>query len=232
MSDSVLKEKLQFFWPAVILIVLLLANLIMFYLRQGENLDKTIEFLLNFTPTNIRDYILGYGIYAPAVVILLLIAQSLIAPIPGQLIVVAAGMIYGPIFGTIIVFIGTLIGSALCFKISEHFGRPILEKMLSKKDLEDIDSFVQGKKGFLTFLVIRLNPVMAFDIISYGAGLTKMSFKNYMIISAIALAIGTPIYTTLGSQLIEGNLVILFLISAILIGLIIGIPILKERIKD
>lgn len=232
MSDTDIRKYFRISWPALILIILISANLILFYLSQGENLERTIKFLENFTPTTIQEYLAGYGIYAPAVLMLLLIGQSLAAPIPGHFLIIAAGVIYGPVIGGAITIVCSLIGAALCFKISQHFGRPILERLLPKEDIKAIDTFVQGEKGFLTFLLIRLNPIMAFDVISYGAGLTKMDFKKYMFISGVAIVIGNVLYTTIGYEIIRGNVFTLFILSVVLIGLLLGIPIIHTQLES
>jgi uncharacterized membrane protein YdjX (TVP38/TMEM64 family) len=225
------KEELLFSWPAIILVVLLFLNFALLYLNQGNNLSNTIRFLLNFTPTNIKNYILSFGVFAPIVIILLIIAQSLIAPIPGHFILIASGMIYGPLVGGLIVMTGTLIGAILCFKISEHFGRPILERIMDRKSLDAIDNFMREKKGFITFLLIRLNPVISFDMISYGAGLTKMNFVKYLIATVISVVIGSFIYTTIGYEILKVQLIPIFILSILLIALMIGIPVLKEKMK-
>jgi uncharacterized membrane protein YdjX (TVP38/TMEM64 family) len=224
-----IKEKFAFLWPGIALLTLLILNLSLFYLNHGSNLEKTIAFLMNFTPTAVRDYVLGYGMFAPAVLIMLIVLQGLIAPIPGQIMTMAAGLLYGPFWGTCLTLLGNMISAALCFKISEHFGRPLVERFVPSRDIEAVDAFVRGKKGFITLILIRLNPVIGFDAISYVVGITKMDFKKYLLATFIGMTPGTIIVSIIGYELLNGNLLVMFLLSFLLVALYIGIPIVFGR---
>ena len=74
----------------------------------------------------------SWGIFAPLLYILLQIAQTVAAPIPGQLVGSVGGFLFGP-WGTLWTLIGSLIGCWIVFKLARRFGRPLLEKILRSK---------------------------------------------------------------------------------------------------
>ena len=108
---------------SLVLILFLLFLLIKPFLYLFGDLDKLKVFILDF------------GVFAPLVLIFLQILQVLVAPIPGQLMGLASGFIFGPFLGTVYTMLGTVIGSYIAFKLSRKLGRPFVERMINKKVL-------------------------------------------------------------------------------------------------
>ena len=70
-------------------------------------------------------------------------------------------------------------GAAVCFFIARILGRDVAEKLTSKAGMQQIDTFFE-KYGKNTVLICRLLPFVSFDIVSYAAGLTSMSFISFL----------------------------------------------------
>lgn len=119
--------------------------------------------------------------YGPPGLLIVMIIQTIIAPISSEAMVVSAAAIGIPILKVIIFAgIGTIIGAILAFWIARKGGRPVLEKIVGDDWIENLDKWINknGKKGIF---ITRIIPIIPFDLISYISGITSLSFKDYMI---------------------------------------------------
>lgn len=123
----------------------------------------------------------SWGIFAPFVYIILQIIQTVVAPIPGQIVGGIGGFIFGP-WGILWTTIGTLIGCYIVFRIARRFGRPLIEKLFKKSVLDKFDFILGSKSTSLILFLIFLLPGFPDDMICYLAGLTKLPIRQLMII--------------------------------------------------
>ena len=113
-------------------------------------------------------------------------------------------------------------GAAVCFFVARILGRDVAEKLTSKAGLEQIDVFFE-KYGKNTILICRLLPFVSFDIVSYAAGLTSMSFWSFFVATGIGQLPATIIYSYVGGMLTGGakvmvmGLLLLFALSALIV---------------
>ena len=113
-------------------------------------------------------------------------------------------------------------GATVCFFIARILGRDVVEKITSKAGLKQIDVFFE-KHGRLSILIARLIPFISFDIVSYAAGLTSMSFWSFFVATGIGQLPATIIYSyvggmlTGGAQMLVTALMILFALSALIV---------------
>ncbi|WP_251859619.1 TVP38/TMEM64 family protein [Clostridium sp. Marseille-Q2269] len=187
------------------------------------NVNQAVFILKNVDVDLVRGYILGYGIWAPIVSFLLMVLQSIVAPLPAFIITFANAGIFGWVKGAILSWASAMVGAALCFYIAKFLGRDVVEKLTSKTALKKIDGFFD-KYGKYAVLIARLLPFISFDIVSYAAGLTSMGFLEFFIATGIGQLPATIIYSYIGSMLTGTaktfvmGLLILFALTA-LIGL-------------
>jgi len=102
-----------------------------------------------------------------------------------------------------------MVGAVLCFYIARLLGRDVVEKLTSKFALKSIDDFFV-KHGKYAILIARLLPFISFDIVSYAAGLTSMSFWSFFIATGIGQLPATIIYSYVGSMLVGGAKMVVF----------------------
>lgn len=171
--------------------------------------------------TVVRDFVASYGVYAALISFLLMIFQSIAAPLPAFLITFANANLFGWWKGAILSWSSAMAGAALCFYIAKILGRDVAEKLTSKAGLEQIDTFFE-RYGKNTILICRLLPFVSFDIVSYAAGLTSMSFASFFIATGIGQLPATIVYSYVGGMLTGGAklfvsaLMILFALSALI----------------
>ncbi len=162
-----------------------------------------VFYLSSLDLESIKQYILSFGIWAPIISFLLMLLQSVAAPLPAFLITFANAALFGWVWGAILSWSSAMAGAALCFFIAKFLGRDVVEKLTSKMAISSIDEFFD-KYGKYTILVCRLLPFMSFDIVSYAAGLTSMKFMPFFIATGIGQLPATIVYSYVGGMLTGG----------------------------
>ena len=203
-----------------ILVVLLAFALYYFVPVIKINVNNAFFILSNVDVNLVRGYILGFGIWAPVASFLLMVFQSLIAPLPAFIITFANAALFGWVKGAILSWSSAMAGAALCFFIARFLGRDVVEKLISRTALERVDTFFE-RYGKYAVLIARLLPFVSFDIVSYAAGLTAMGFWPFFIATGIGQLPATIIYSYIGGMLTGTaktfvmGLLILFALSAL-----------------
>ena len=178
-------------------------------------------------PQAMREYIAAYGPLAPAVSALLMILQSVAAPLPAFLITFANGLLFGVWWGAALSWSSAMLGAALCFFIAQYFGRPAVVKLTSEFALDASDRFFE-RYGKHAVLIARLVPIISFDVISYGSGLTGMRFLGFWLATGIGQLPATILYSYLGDEA-TGTIKILFWAFGVVIAISIMAVLIKRR---
>lgn len=169
----------------------------------------------------VKEYILSFGIWAPIVSFLLMIFQSVAAPLPAFLITFANAGLFGWLKGALLSWSSAMAGAALCFYIARIYGRNTAEKLTSKFALEEIDKFFD-RYGDYAILIARLLPFISFDVVSYAAGLTAIGFWPFFWATGVGQLPATLVYSYVGGMLTGGvkkfvfGLLILFSLSILI----------------
>jgi uncharacterized membrane protein YdjX (TVP38/TMEM64 family) len=161
---------------------------------------------------------------------MLMIFQSIVAPLPAFVLTFANAGLFGWIKGAIISWSSAMAGAVVSFHISRYFGREVVEKLTSKTALESVDGFFE-KYGKYTILVTRLLPFVSFDLVSYAAGLTGMSFWSFFWATGIGQIPATIVYSYVGGMLVGGVKMMVFGLS-ILFALSIIIYMAKKMMDE
>lgn len=181
---------------------IILACILTYFLIQPVNaaINKAFYILKMMDIEAIKEYLLSFGIWAPVVSFLLMVFQSVIAPLPAFLITFANAGLFGWIKGALLSWSSAMAGATLCFFIAKFLGRNTVEKLTSKSAIKKTDVFFD-KYGKYTVLIARLLPFISFDIISYAAGLTSMGFWSFFIATGIGQLPATLVYSYIGGML-------------------------------
>ena len=161
------------------------------------------SYLVKLDMEGLKEYILSFGIWGPIVSFLLMVLQSVAAPLPAFVITFANAALFGWVYGAILSWSSAMAGAAVCFYIAKFLGRNTVENLTSKFALDDVDKFFV-KYGKHTILIARLLPFMSFDLVSYAAGLTSMSFTSFFIATGIGQLPATIVYSYVGGMLTGG----------------------------
>lgn len=175
-------------------------------------------------------YLRSYGKQAAVVSFILMVLQSIAAPIPAFLITLSNAAIFGWVKGAMLSWSSAMAGAALCFFLARALGRDAVERLTSKGAMESVDVFFE-RYGKYAILICRLLPFVSFDFVSYGAGLTNMGFWPFFIATGIGQLPATIVYSYVGGTL-TGGAQKLFLGLLTLFALSIMIGIAKKVYND
>jgi uncharacterized membrane protein YdjX (TVP38/TMEM64 family) len=144
----------------------------------------------------LRGNIRGFGIWAPLVFIILYALGTIF--IPSTPFMLVAGILFGLKYGLIYTLISGFISSVLLFSFSRKLGKPWVESIVRKKDLGFIEKYNKrlGSGGVIDLIVLRMMPIMPFNILNIIMGISKISLRNYIIGTMIGLfpSVGITVY--------------------------------------
>ena len=165
-------------WQTLLLAVAVIAAFVGLYL----GVRRYAPFV--FDAQALRTWIAGFGIFAPLVFIVLQATQVVVAPIPGQVVALVAGYLFGPVYGTIYSLTGVLIGSAVAFSLAKRYGRSFVERVIADEVIDRFDAFVErvGVPGLFAFVII---PGLPDDAICFLSGLTTWRLRTFIAVIAV-----------------------------------------------
>lgn len=167
--------------------VLLAAALVAFhYLPVKEEVPRFLEWVHGLGP-------------AGGVVLGLAYAVGTILFLPGSLLTMAAGFLYGPLWGTVIASPASVLGATGAFLLGRTTARGWIRKRMETS--ARFKALQEGitRDGLKMLVLIRLSPIFPFNIVNYAFGLTKIRLRDFVLGSWIAMLPSTLLYVYLGS---------------------------------
>ncbi|MFZ5597772.1 MAG: TVP38/TMEM64 family protein [Bacillota bacterium] len=147
----------------------------------------------------IADWMTSFGAWAVLISIVVMIIQAIATPVPLFLVAGANGFIFGIVWGILITLTGAMIGSTAAFFMARFLAREYFTKRFSKY-IPQVEE-MSRKNGARFVFLARLVPVIPSSIISYAAGLSKVSFRWFFVASVFGKLPEIIIYTALGHSL-------------------------------
>jgi uncharacterized membrane protein YdjX (TVP38/TMEM64 family) len=142
------------------------------------------------------EWVDGLGFWGPVVFIAGYVVTT-IAFVPGALMSLAAGAIFGLLRGSVYVLTGATLGSAAAFLIARYLAREaVAARIGGNARFAAIDRAV-GARGLRIVLLMRLSPVFPYNLLNYSLGLTTVRFSDY-VLASIGMLPGTVLYTYYG----------------------------------
>lgn len=184
----------------------------------------------NTSPEAIRDMVISWGPWGGAGYLVMFTVVPLTL-FPDAILAVASGMAFGMAKGFILTWLGALLGGSLAFVLARWIGKEAMEKLLKK--LGHKERPVPVMKGFGCVLLLRLIPLVPFDVVSYGAGLSSVSYRNFISATAIGIIPGVFVYVNVGDKLLCANPTYMYAAMAMLVALtvvsVVGVRHLKSK---
>lgn len=222
------KRKIQRIIALVIIGILL--GLYFFVPSIKAKTNEAFSMISKLDTDVVVAYLRSYGKQAAVVSFILMVLQSIAAPIPAFLITLSNAAIFGWVKGAMLSWSSAMAGAALCFFLARALGRDAVERLTNKGAMESVDVFFE-RYGKYAILICRLLPFVSFDFVSYGAGLTNMGFWSFFIATGIGQLPATIVYSYVGGTL-TGGAQKLFLGLLTLFALSIMIGIAKKVYND
>ncbi|MDP7116338.1 MAG: TVP38/TMEM64 family protein [Candidatus Woesearchaeota archaeon] len=158
------------------------------------------------SPNELKTFIASFGIFGPLALFSIEILQVVIPYLPGQVLSIAGGYLYGVWMGTLINLIAITIGSLFAFFISKKFGRPLIERMFHVQQLDKFDTFFH-RHGLIIIFLCRTQFFFPNDLISYASGLiNELSWKKFLVASVLGYIPHFLLLASLGEELQYGLL--------------------------
>lgn len=138
------------------------------------------------------------GAWGPPALIGLAVAQTIVAPIPGQVVNFVAGYLFGLGPGLLYSWLGLVAGTTLAMLLARYAGRPLVQRIVAPRLLARVDGLARGR-GLRFFFLFFLIPGLPDDILCFVAGLTPLPLRVLVLFSAIARLPGLFVAVWLGA---------------------------------
>jgi uncharacterized membrane protein YdjX (TVP38/TMEM64 family) len=165
------------------------------------------------------DMIQGAGAFGVLICLGLQFVQVVVAFIPGEVVQIAVGAIYGPFAGTCILVLGALISSAFVFLVVRKLGAPFVEQMIGRNHEDKLRWLNDNKRLDLVVFILFIIPGLPKDLFTYLVPLTRMRAANFLILSTLARIPGIAISSYIGNAAIQGDYTQAIIVAVIAGGL-------------
>jgi uncharacterized membrane protein YdjX (TVP38/TMEM64 family) len=147
---------------------------------------------------NALNWIAGLGPLAPLAFIAIYIVACVMF-LPGSILTIGAGAIFGVVRGSIYVSIAATLGATAAFIVGRYLARDwVSAKLEGNTKFKAIDEAV-GKEGWKIVILTRLSPIFPFNLLNYAYGLTRVSLRDYFFASWAGMIPGTILYVYIGA---------------------------------
>ncbi|CAN5912550.1 hypothetical protein BH23ACT11_BH23ACT11_05350 [soil metagenome] len=215
--------------PAITILLILILGLLYLIVEPFQSeLNRAVAVLASGNVEAVRDYILSYGAWAPVISAALMVLQALLAFLPSFILAFANGLAFGAFWGGLLSLVSAAVAAGISFGIAHALGRTVVEAMVGRRSLGAADRWFV-RYGVYAVLVARLIPVVSFDVISYAAGLTRMSFLRFLLATTVGMAPATFVYAYLGQRAPQYINVLLVVFGLVIAAAIIAALVRRRR---
>jgi uncharacterized membrane protein YdjX (TVP38/TMEM64 family) len=168
------------------------------------------------TPAHLSQLLADTPMWLPMAFIGLMILHTLI-PVPAELLALAAGMTLGPVWGTVTIWIGAMLGAYLGFFLARALGEPFLRYLVSAARVERLKGWLQQADVPL-LLAARLLPVISFNLVNFALGLSAIGWWRFTWTTAIGILPVTVFVVVFGAHLHDWRMLMLMTLAGGLVA--------------
>jgi uncharacterized membrane protein YdjX (TVP38/TMEM64 family) len=183
------------------------------------------DLLMQPTPERLS-HVLPHTAFWVAVALIGLMVLHTLVPLPAELLAVVAGMTLGPVWGSLTIWSGAMLGAALGFYLARTLGRPFLQHLVTLRRLEVWLSRLQDM-DVMYLLAVRLLPIISFNLINYTLGLSPIGWWRFCWTTSIGIIPVTILAVVFGAYLQQGWMLVLT--AGIALGVALSGYILLQR---
>ena len=145
------------------------------------------------------EWVRGLGTVGVAVYVMVYIFAAVFM-FPASLLTLAAGFLYGPVWGTLLVSPTSVAAATLAFLLGRTFARQWIKRRIEQNPRFSAVDTAVGSNGFKVVLLLRLSPIFPFTFLNYALGLTRVRLRDFVLASFLGMLPGTFLYIYLGSS--------------------------------
>ncbi len=210
------KNRVLFLLISSVVIIITVVLIVIFH-REIWSVFESVD--------SIRNWVDSWGILAPVLFVFLQIVQVVIFIIPGEIPQIAGGYLFGFFWGILLSTIGIGIGSTVNFYLARLWGLNFVEAILPHKTLLKMQKLISDSRSGLIYFIIFLIPGIPKDVIAYVAGLSKIRFWSFIIISSSGRLLGLILTVIIGVALADKNwflaiVTVIFGLILVIVGII------------
>ncbi|HVJ49407.1 TVP38/TMEM64 family protein [Desulfitobacterium sp.] len=211
----------------IVLLVAFIVLLVYVTMKYAPEITKLLS-----EPEKFRDLVQSYGYSGIFVFLFFQILQMVIAPIPGEVIQIAGGYIYGVWLGTLYLAIGAIVGTVVVFYGSRLIGYPLVKVFVSQDKLTRLNFLMKSQKADIVMFVLFLLPGLPKDILSYIAGLTPVKPLRFFTLTTVARFPALFVSVYIGTNLQTKNYLLVTVLSTIAVLLFSVGFFFKDRVVN
>ena len=157
------------------------------------------------TQARFEAWVESLGVLGIGLMLLIQIAQIVIAFIPGEIVQVVAGVMYGTWGGLLLCLFGCVLASSIVFIVIRKLGEGFVHKIFNEESLSSF-SFLRDSERLETLVfILFLIPGLPKDLLTYVVPLTQISLKSFIVLSTIGRIPGMVASTLIGSSITNAN---------------------------
>ncbi|WP_407141365.1 TVP38/TMEM64 family protein [Aquimarina sp. 2-A2] len=191
--------------------------------------DEAWSVLSSGNSDDINSWIATFGCWGPIILIVAMILQMFLIVIPSLALMIVSVIAYGPLWGSVLIYVSVSIASTVGFYIGKYFAKFITSAVLGTATEEKIEKFI-ANYGFWAVIVTRLNPFLSNDAISFVAGIIDISYPKFIGATLIGITPLVILIAITGGYMDQLKIVLLW-ISIISVLLFVGY-LIYSRIKN
>jgi uncharacterized membrane protein YdjX (TVP38/TMEM64 family) len=181
-------------------------------------------------PETLRHLLIGHEILGPLLFVLLYTVTPVLF-LPGLPMTIAAGILFGPVWGVIYAITGATLGASASFLVARYLARDWVEAKLTGAMWKNLDHKV-GEQGWKIVALTRLVPLFPFNLLNYAYGVTRIPFLHYAVASFFCMlpaCIAFIVFSSSLPQLLKGKVSPSMVVGAVLVAAIMLVPMLYRR---
>ena len=168
---------------------------IMVFVFLIAGIATAVTYRKQFDVDVLGDWLAGAGVMAP-LLFMGIYAISTVLLMPGSVLTIAGGVLFGPVWGTFYNLTGATIGATMAFLIARYLASDLVSRKIGGR----LKQLVEGveAEGWRFVAFVRLVPLFPFNLLNYTLGLTRIRLFHYVVTSFVCMLPGAIAYTYLG----------------------------------
>lgn len=167
--------------------------------QMQEFFDTAWHVLISGDEKRTEQWVSGFGWAGPVILILVMVVQMFLLVIPSVLLMVVSILAYGPVWGSLIVFVSVFAASSVGYFIGHYLGSHFVAKLMGEKSEIKAKNFLEDY-GFWAVIITRINPFLSNDAISFVGGLLKMGYWKFIGASLLGIVPLTLFIAVIGKR--------------------------------
>lgn len=173
-------------------------------------------------PDKLRVWIESHGAWGPVIYVICMVAQIVLAVIPGEPLELMAGYVFGSVFGTVLCVGAATLGSVLVFLLVRRFGMRLVELFFPAEKIEKLRFLKTSPQRTVLFTIVFAIPGTPKDLLCYFAGLTDMKFTTFLAIASLG-RLPSILSSTLGGDALGTRE---YIHALVILGIMVGVSLL------